>query len=95
MPLGNTVRPSKKHVSVRIDVKRRLLDWAITRSGKSVDDLYKNRTICNIRKWLSGGFCYNLCWCRNTAHFATFYTSSQSRTTRVPFDTALSTPVHV
>ena len=54
IPLGNTLRPSKKHVSVRIDVKRRLLDWAITRSGKSVDDLSKNRTICNIRKWLSG-----------------------------------------
>ena len=52
--MGDTVGTSKKHTSVRINVKRHLLDWAIARSGKSVEDLSRNKTIRNIRKWLNG-----------------------------------------
>ena len=37
-----------------MNVKKSLLNWAVTRSGKSVDDLEKNKAICGIRKWLAG-----------------------------------------
>ena len=54
--MSGAAEPPRKNTStrLRIDVKKKLLNWAIDRSGKSVESLSQDRQMREIRRWLSG-----------------------------------------